>query len=170
MNLQPGKRGCLCHSPTTVEVGAEVEMQRLLPCRAEEQQCQRWLQPEPEPLEMARELRYAGFMARLMMCLWLGWGSRRCCPALPCTARQVPALHPDAEQGGGSQMDFALQGGASRGSPWHRCRVCPLPGSSTAPSLFARQAATQQEPRGGGGGRILSGPVLSCPALALLWC
>ncbi|XP_032935065.1 uncharacterized protein LOC117006631 [Catharus ustulatus] len=28
-------------------------------------------------------------MARLMMCLWLGWGSRRCCPALPCTARHV---------------------------------------------------------------------------------
>lgn len=56
-------------------------------------------------------------------------------------------------------MDFALRGGARQGPPWHRCRVCPLPGSSTAPSLFTPQSVTQQRPRGGTG----SCPVQSCP-------
>lgn len=60
-------------------------------------------------------------------------------------------------------MDFTLRGGAPQGSRWHHCRVCPLPKSSTAPSLFSLQAATQQ-------GSPWRGRVLSCPALALLWC
>lgn len=57
----------MCHSPAMVEVGAAVEMQqedvkRLLPCRAEGQQCQQWLQPEPEPLEVVE--------SRDMLDLW----------------------------------------------------------------------------------------------------
>lgn len=55
-----GMRGCLCHGPTMVEVGAGLEMQQeLLPRRAEGQQSQQWLQPEPEPLGVAREQGYA---------------------------------------------------------------------------------------------------------------
>lgn len=138
------------------------------PAGQEGQQCQQWLQLEPEPLEVAGEQGYAGFMAYLMVCLWFGWGSRRRCPAepspaLPCTSSPCSASW--YRQGGGSQMDFALRGGARQGSPWHRCRVCPLPGSSTAPSLFI-QAVTQQGPRGG----TESCSVRSGPAPVLLWC
>lgn len=39
----------------------------------------------------------AGFMACLVMCLWLGWDCRGCCPALPWATWQVPALHPGAD-------------------------------------------------------------------------
>lgn len=89
-------------------------------------------------------------------------------PALPGTARHGtsgPRSASWCRQGGGFQMDFALRGGAPRGSPWHRCRVCPLPGSSTAPSLPAPQAGTWC---GGRNLSVLSRPVLSGPGAALV--
>lgn len=90
-------------APSAAEVGAGAEVgawglcRWLLPPRAEGQQCQRWLQPEPVPPEVAGEQERAGFMACLVMCLWLGWDGRGCCPALPWATQQVPAPHPGAD-------------------------------------------------------------------------
>ena len=96
MNVLPGTRGCWCHSPhhgrggSRGGDGARGLCRRLLPPRAEGQRCQQWLQPEPGPPEVAGEQEHAGFMACLVMCLWLGWDGCGCCPALPWVTRAGP--------------------------------------------------------------------------------
>lgn len=62
----------------------------ILPCRAEGQQCQQWLQPDPEPLEVAREQGYT----------WIygpshdvyGWHEAAADAARPCPARRGSSL------------------------------------------------------------------------------
>lgn len=175
MSLQLGMSGCLCHSLTRVEVGAGLGMQQG-PC-AEAPALQG--RGAAVPAEAAARARAIGGGPRTGTC-WIygpshdvfmaGMGQPQMLPspALPGTARHGtsgPRSASWCRQGGGFQMDFALRGGAPRGSPWHRCRVCPLPGSSTAPSLPAPQAGTWC---GGRNLSVLSRPVLSGPGAALV--
>lgn len=137
MNLQPGTRGCCCHSPHSGGGGSRGGDGAGGSLRGSCPAGQRG-SGAPERARATGGGRRAGICwiygpSHDVFMAGMGQPQLLPSPALLCTPG--PCSASSCRRGGGSQVDFALRGGAPRGSPWHGCRVCPVPGSSTAPSL-----------------------------------